>query len=88
LAGEIRSFTQRTAEFLRYFYACFPVATTPGARERLPKLHGAMTKLQGELEAYDVFTVLEAALIRGVMSGRGSQRQRRVDKGGRRPRRP
>eukprot|EP00962_Isochrysis_galbana_P040078 scaffold14485_cov99-Isochrysis_galbana.AAC.4 len=44
--------------------------------------------LQGELEAYDVFTVLEAALIRGVMSGRGSQRQRRADKGGRRPRRP
>jgi hypothetical protein len=50
LGSEIRGFTQRTAELLKYFYACFPVATAADARERLPKLHGAMTKLQGEME--------------------------------------
>jgi molecular chaperone DnaK (HSP70) len=45
--------------------------------------------LQGELQAYDVFTVLEAALIRGVMREQGSQRERkrRAGNGGERARR-
>jgi len=36
--------------------------------------------LQGEIEQYDVFTVLEAALIRGVVRGnKGSQRERKEE---------
>ena len=52
LQSELRDFTQRTIEYLKYFYASFPLSLHPGARERVQKLNVAMAKLSGELDAF------------------------------------
>ena len=52
LQSEINDFKDRTVELLRYFYACFPLAAHPGARERVPKLHAALQRHHAELDAF------------------------------------
>ena len=55
LIWQLKGHTERTLEYLRYFYACFPAPLQPwqpAARERVGKLHDAIAQHSTDLKSF------------------------------------